>query len=170
MKALTISQPWATLIAIGAKRIETRSWKPPANLVDQQLAIHAGKGLGGIEGGEQALADLCNTEPFREALAPHYAGQLTLDNPTAEIDASLLPRGEIVAICEVEAIVPLAPIYDGDLPLPDQAQPHELEFGHYYYGRYGIVLGKPTRLPPGHQATGALGLWEWEHGRVATAA
>lgn len=26
MKALTVTEPWATLIAIGAKRIETRSW------------------------------------------------------------------------------------------------------------------------------------------------
>lgn len=26
MKALTLTQPWATLVAIQAKRIETRSW------------------------------------------------------------------------------------------------------------------------------------------------
>jgi hypothetical protein len=26
MKVLTFTQPWATLVAIGAKRIETRSW------------------------------------------------------------------------------------------------------------------------------------------------
>lgn len=26
MKALSLTQPWATLMAIGAKRIETRSW------------------------------------------------------------------------------------------------------------------------------------------------
>ena len=26
MKALTVRQPWASLIAVGAKRVETRSW------------------------------------------------------------------------------------------------------------------------------------------------
>jgi hypothetical protein len=26
MKALTLHQPWATLVALGAKQIETRSW------------------------------------------------------------------------------------------------------------------------------------------------
>jgi hypothetical protein len=26
MKVLTLAQPWATLVAIGAKKIETRSW------------------------------------------------------------------------------------------------------------------------------------------------
>jgi len=28
MKALTIRQPWATLIALGVKTIETWEWKP----------------------------------------------------------------------------------------------------------------------------------------------
>lgn len=42
MKALTIWQPWATLIMIGAKPYEFRSWKPPRSLVGQRLAIHAG--------------------------------------------------------------------------------------------------------------------------------
>jgi hypothetical protein len=40
MRCLTVLQPWATLIAIGAKRIETRSW--PTNYRGP-LAIHAGK-------------------------------------------------------------------------------------------------------------------------------
>ena len=42
MKALTITQPWATLIAIGAKRFETRGWSTPYR---GPLAIHAGKNL-----------------------------------------------------------------------------------------------------------------------------
>lgn len=42
MKALTIWQPWATLIMIGAKPYEFRSWKPPAWLIGKRLAIHAG--------------------------------------------------------------------------------------------------------------------------------
>lgn len=42
MKALTIYQPWATLIAIGAKHIETRSWSTKYR---GPLAVHAGKVL-----------------------------------------------------------------------------------------------------------------------------
>lgn len=38
MKALTIWQPWATAIAIGAKRIETRSWETHYR---GPIAIHA---------------------------------------------------------------------------------------------------------------------------------
>lgn len=44
MRALTVKQPWASLIASGVKRIENRSWRPPAALVGQRIAIHAGAG------------------------------------------------------------------------------------------------------------------------------
>lgn len=42
MKALTVWQPWASLIAVGAKPFEFRSWKPPAAVIGQRIAIHAG--------------------------------------------------------------------------------------------------------------------------------
>ncbi|PZU87884.1 MAG: hypothetical protein DI527_18115 [Chelatococcus sp.] len=42
MKALTIWQPWASLIAIGAKPYEFRGWRPPPGLVGEDLGIHAG--------------------------------------------------------------------------------------------------------------------------------
>lgn len=42
MKALTIWQPWASLIAHGAKPYEFRGWTPPARLIGQRIAIHAG--------------------------------------------------------------------------------------------------------------------------------
>lgn len=41
MKALTLTQPWAQLIADGRKKIETRSWQP---VLRGQIAIHAAKG------------------------------------------------------------------------------------------------------------------------------
>jgi hypothetical protein len=40
MKALTIRQPWATLIILGAKCYEYRSWHPPLDL-PARIAIHA---------------------------------------------------------------------------------------------------------------------------------
>ncbi len=42
MKALTVWQPWASLIAIGAKPYEFRGWKPPRAIIGQRIAIHAG--------------------------------------------------------------------------------------------------------------------------------
>lgn len=40
MKALSLWQPWATLIAIGAKQYETRGWSTPYR---GPLIIHAAK-------------------------------------------------------------------------------------------------------------------------------
>lgn len=42
MKALTIWQPWASLIAVGAKPVEWRGWPAPAHVHGQRIAIHAG--------------------------------------------------------------------------------------------------------------------------------
>ena len=60
MKALTLYQPWATLIAIGAKKIETRSW---GTNYRGPLAIHAGK--------NREWEYLINETPFYKALSTH---------------------------------------------------------------------------------------------------
>lgn len=43
MKALTLWQPWAAVVASGLKRIENRPWEPPPTLYNERFAIHAGK-------------------------------------------------------------------------------------------------------------------------------
>jgi ASCH domain len=43
VRALSLWQPWASLIALGIKTIETRSWKAPASAIGQPLLIHAAK-------------------------------------------------------------------------------------------------------------------------------
>ncbi len=40
MKALTIRQPWATLIILGHKNVENRTWQ---TAIRGQIAIHAGQ-------------------------------------------------------------------------------------------------------------------------------
>lgn len=42
MKALTIWQPWASLIMSGAKPYEFRGWAAPRLIRGQRIAIHAG--------------------------------------------------------------------------------------------------------------------------------
>ncbi|WP_412026654.1 hypothetical protein [Deinococcus yunweiensis] len=41
--ALTVDQPWASLIAIGEKSIENRSWRPAERFIGMPLLIHAGR-------------------------------------------------------------------------------------------------------------------------------
>lgn len=89
MKALTLWQPWASLIMIGAKPYEFRKWnftdKPHlARLVDQRTVIHAGARpwkrfelediVARIEEGESALvADVA--KPFIEKIID---GEITI--------------------------------------------------------------------------------------------
>lgn len=42
MKVITVWQPWASLIAIGAKPYEFRGWVPPQSVIGQRIGIHAG--------------------------------------------------------------------------------------------------------------------------------
>ena len=43
MKAVTLHQPYASLVALEVKTIETRTWPTPKSLVGQRIAIHAAK-------------------------------------------------------------------------------------------------------------------------------
>jgi activating signal cointegrator 1 len=60
MKALSLHQPWATLVCIGAKRLETRSWKTSYR---GTIAIHASKTR------PPTGLHLATKEPFKSALA-----------------------------------------------------------------------------------------------------
>ncbi|MEY2355573.1 ASCH domain-containing protein [Lysinibacillus capsici] len=59
MKAITIKQPWATLIALGEKRFETRSWQTKYRI---PIAIHAGKTMD---------MEYCEYLPIKRALQKH---------------------------------------------------------------------------------------------------
>lgn len=61
MKALTLYEPWASLVALGAKKIETRSWPTKYR---GPLAIRAAKSY------EAWHMNLSWEEPFYSALKP----------------------------------------------------------------------------------------------------
>jgi hypothetical protein len=144
LRALTLTQPWATLIAIGAKRFETRSWSTPYR---GRLAIHAGKGLNPV-GGVRGLEDLCAREPFRSAL---FGEDLYRD-------PSELPRGIIVAEADLVGCAEVCgyPIEPGGLGVVGAE--YERDFGDFTPGRFAWVLRNVGRneTPP---VRGALGLW-----------
>ncbi len=163
MIALTLTQPWATLVTIGAKRIETRSWSTSYR---GPLAIHAAKTF------PKTARLLCHDRPFSTALAPHgfYAHNL--------------PLGAVVATCRLVGVFPISdhershqlPVQQADAPLmvslseelpaPEwvtipPAEP-ERSFGDYAPGRFAWVLDDIMPLPRPIPARGALGLWKWK--------
>lgn len=169
MKALTLTQPWATLIALEAKRIETRSW---STAYRGPLAIHAAAGLGPV-GGKRGLDEVCCDDPFWFALRP----LLEVLPGTRRYAPDVLPLGAIVAICELTAVAridhyePWPDEYDAQQrgpflnfgstgqPLPDEP---ERSFGDYSVGRYAWILTNIRALPEPIPANGALGLWHYD--------
>ncbi|HUB98847.1 MAG TPA: hypothetical protein VMS11_03375 [Solirubrobacterales bacterium] len=144
MKAITLTQPYATLVAIKAKRFETRSW---STRYTGPLAIHAGKGLGPV-GGERGLRALCESEPFRGVLTQ-----------TGFADPRDLPRGVIVATCELVDCLETAGLsYAAMFDLTGTDAEREIHFGDYTPGRFAWALKNIAAIQP-VAWRGALGLW-----------
>jgi activating signal cointegrator 1 len=124
MKLLTITQPWAQLIALGVKRIETR---PKQTLYRGDVAIHAAKGLNGIfEGaGELDLAEACSRPYIVDALGRH------------RITSGALPRGHVVAVAR---LVRCTLMTEGAIAKLAANNPAEHAFGFYKPGRWAWVF------------------------------
>lgn len=143
MRALTLMQPWATLVLVGAKRIETRSWRVTYR---GPLAIHAAKRF------PKDAKDLCQAPGFSLALAGEQ-----------------LPLGVVLATCRLIACIPTRelqrnrtieadPVANAsNLEMTDQ----ERLFGNYTPGRWAWLLSDVKPLQEPVPTKGALGLWNW---------
>lgn len=143
IKGLVLWQPWATLLAIGAKKIETRSW---ASEYSGPVAICAAKRF------PREAKELCMGEPFMGALmGAGYSG------------TSELPRGCVVAVGNLHLTGQIIIPGNGDVLVRGQELPvegDELEYGDYRAGRYGWVFSNVTRLDPPLSCIGARGLFD----------
>lgn len=137
MKALTLTQPWASLVAIGAKAIETRGWQTKHR---GELAIHAAKGF------PRWAQDACYEEPFFSVLRGRLGAP--------DFDVSYLPLGAVVAVVELVDVVPT------DHPtLQHTLTADEAAFGDYAEGRHAWLLRYPRRLVDPIPARGFQHLW-----------
>ena len=142
IRALTLLQPWASLVMHGAKSIETR---PSRTWYRGYLLIHAARTFPGW------ARDLCKQEPFATVLsAGGYA-----DPASGRVDPALLPLGAILAICNLKHCVRIGTL-GVDLP---PAEP-ERSFGDYTVGHYAWILRDVQKLPAPIPAQGCTGLWE----------
>lgn len=131
MKALSLWQPWATLIAIGAKQYETRSW---ATAYRGPLVIHAAKSNEGLA--------CISQPPFRLALAGQHWNHV-----------NDIPRG--VALCIVDLVDCIR-----TEKLHSYLSEQERAFGDYSDGRYAwsLINVRPFNAPI--PMRGAQGLFD----------
>ena len=150
MKTLSLTQPWASLMAFGEKHIETRSWGTGYR---GPLLIHASKGF------PRDCRDLCEHDPvFVRALARHGITSW-----------KQLPTGVVIARVELVAVRGTRWLVDSEPGQPEWSAfkaTDELRFGDYSEGRYGWLTRNPVRLIP-TPARGSLGLWGYIGDEIA---
>lgn len=153
MKALTLTQPWATLVAVGEKCIETRGKRTHHR---GPLAIHAGSNLAPV-GGLRGLEAKFEEHPFGMVLHRHGYEH-----------AADLPRGFVVATCEVISCFPTStPVREAGEML-DSFAPYEVEFGDYSEGRWCWGLANVQRLEEPIPARGHQWLWDLDDDLLPT--
>lgn len=142
MKAITIKQPWATLIALGEKKFETRSW---ATKHRGPIAIHAGKSI-----------DLDAYVEFADVLES-YGYESFKDLPTGAVisRANLIECHKVIKEYPEQSTAEVEAFYiDGK----------EYDYGFYEEGRYAWELKDVLNFIKPIPAKGQLSLWNWDEG------
>lgn len=135
IRCLSLFEPWASLIALGLKRIETRGW---ATAYRGPLAIHASRSRECLKDGYPDR--LCERAGLLHRFGPDYPW----------------PLGKILCVTEI-----LSCRRTDFMRRP--IEPRELELGDFSMTperkRYGFGLGRPRLLTEPIPHKGALSLW-----------
>lgn len=132
MKALSLLQPWASLVVMGHKRIETRGW---STAYRGPLLIHASKGKAGKL--------LVSEPPFTQHVA----------------DFNALPFGAIIGQVTLVDVVRIRAEDWLDAGLEKLAL-EERAFGDYRARRWAWMLEDAVMFEEPMEMRGSLGLWE----------
>lgn len=146
MKALTLWQPWATLIAIGAKKVETRGWRPPASL--GRLVI-------------------CSAQrPMN--LERDVASEATRLRIYAALGRRGHPHGDFMLYGRALCVVTVTTVCATDT-LARTLSEDEQAFGDYTAGRFGWVLGDLRVFARPFPVCGRQGIFDVPDYQVADA-
>jgi len=133
VKALSLWQPWASLIACGVKAHETRHWPAPRSLISQRIAIHAAKRMIADPGSD-----------LEALLIDEFGGHWVSD----------LPRGAVVATATLAGCYPTE-------HRRAYATHEDIICGDWYPGRYAWHMLEVRPVDPPAHCRGAQGLWDW---------
>jgi ASCH domain. len=139
MKAISLIQPWASLIVMGAKKFETRSWKTEYR---GELLIHA----------SSKLPTQFQKQKFTEgAYFKDY-----IDDLDQLPYGAIIGKANLVGIYRTEDLVSPQSLFK-DVSINE----HEKAFGDYSHGRYAWALDEAFMFKTPIPYRGALGIWEF---------
>ena len=146
MPAISLHQPWASLIAYGVKTIETRSWRPPTKFIGQRIAIHGAK--------HKPSTEIALYEPLM--------GKWDLSEPVP-------PQGVIVATARLATVVQVKENREGVAlysPItvtgecPEKPYIPIDPYGNFSPGRWLWVLKDIRKITPSIKETGHQKFWQ----------
>jgi hypothetical protein len=157
MKVISILQPWASLIVLGHKRIETRSWNTKYR---GELLIHASKST--------EFVNLAAHTHFNECMPVMWCDVNGTDicYPIKE----KIPLGCIIGKVNLVDVI----LFDAVRGMIDQNMAayiggrkvdfseKEIAFGDYSPGRFGWLLSDPVLFSNPIPAKGKLGIWNYD--------
>lgn len=146
-KVISLLQPWASLLVLGHKTIETRSWNTQYR---GKLLIHA------------SLGKQYKKIPAADPLYKHYHTLFAHHNmPPIEH----LPFGQIIGsvdLIDTETTEYIIDEFKKPVKKGFNLNAQELAFGDYSPNRYGWLLVNPVLFKNPIPAKGQLNLWNWE--------
>lgn len=158
MKAITLWQPWASLVALGVKTIETRSWSTSYR---GQLFIHAAArepDWEEIEDGHRfgTLGDFQWARRIKRGSTLEY--YVNGDGPHQ------LPLGVIVAVCDLVAVVPILGVGQVINARPPALPPFVVDTSNL---GGALCLATPESMPAGVNIEDQRAFGDFTPGRYA---
>lgn len=151
MYAITLHQPWATLIALEIKTVETRSWPAPERLLGRVIAVHAGKRMVRRPGDriEQKLRARLGEDWVRTIPA-----------------GAVLVTATLAGMARVEDVDPMTghAVHDVGTEMGCAVGTRRTlidPWGNFSAGRWLWFLAEVKALPEPVPAVGRQGFWRW---------
>lgn len=151
--AITIWQPWAMLIAEGAKRFEFRNWPAPKTYQGKRIAIHAGARPVRRSEVQELLIKL-RSPAWRET------GLIRRDLAMSLLDPVLTAPGSLPLSSVVCTALLGSPINDAELEA-ELGLPVVNDSDRDEHTNWAWPLSDVQRLVPYQAARGAQGFWMW---------
>lgn len=137
MKAISLWQPWASAVALGTKRVETRSWSTGYR---GPLAIHAAKTRHGVD-----------IATFSEHGGPDCPGLYAVWKKALSVPPTVrlqdwfctMPYGAIVAVCRLADVREVEDVLESGAV---GRSGFEFALGNYSAGRFAWMLDRVQPL------------------------
>jgi hypothetical protein len=156
MRALTLTQPWAGLVASGIKLVENRPRAMGADkMIGQRIAIHASRVIDGAvyERIAELAPDLAMRVPSGWAFDVTHRWHRLSRITSAIVGVATIDKvlSDNWTARDIAAHASILSFSNGELLGPDQVR--------WFFGPVGILLRDVRAIEPVRDVKGALGFW-----------